>query len=159
MKLYIKEKRFSWRDQLLVQDEQNELVYKIKSERISIGDKVHIYDHNEEEILSIEEKKIGFAPKYSIYQNGEKIAAVKQMENLVASDYKIEKVNWKIKGNVEEEDYEIKAGFNKIASFKKKWFSYGDSYVLDIKEEQDALLALGIVIAIWCLQLERKKEK
>jgi len=154
MKLYIKEKRFSWRDQLIVRDEQNELVYKIKSERISIGDKVHIYDHNEEEILSIEEKKIGFAPKYSIYQNGEKMAAVKQANNLVASDYEIEKVNWKIKGNVEEEDYEIKAGFNKIASFKKKWFSYGDSYVLDIKEEQDALLALGIVIAIWGLQLD-----
>jgi len=154
MKLYIKEKRFSWRDQLIVRDEQNELVYKIKSERISIGDKVHIYDHNEEEILSIEEKKIGFAPKYSIYQNGEKIAAVKQTKNLVASDYEIEKVNWKIKGDVEEEDYEIKAGFNKIASFKKKWFSYGDSYVLDIKEEKDALLTLGIVIAIWGLQLD-----
>lgn len=159
MKLFIKEKRFSWRDQLIVRDEQDKLVYKIKSELISIGNKVHIYDQNEEEILSIEEKKMGFSPKYTIYQKNEKIATVKRENNFFASDYEIEKVNWKIKGNVEEENYEIKTGFNEIASFKKKWFSYGDSYVLDIKEEQDALVALGIIIAIWCLQIDEEQEK
>lgn len=159
MKLYIKAKHFSWRDQLIVRDEQDELVYKIKSERIAIGNKVHIVDQNEEEILSIEEKRIGFSPKYTLYQQDEKIASVKKESNLFASDYEIEKVNWKIKGNVDEEDYEIKAGFSEIASFKKKWFSYGDSYVLDVKEEQDALLALGIITAIGCLQLDEKNEK
>ncbi len=157
MKLYIKEKRFSWRDQLIVRDEQDQLIYKIKSERMTIGNKVHIYDHNEKKVLSIEEKKIGLAPKYIIYQQGEKIATVKKESNLFASDYEIDKVNWKIKGNVEEEDYEIKSGFSEIASFKKKWFSYGDSYVLNIKEEKDAQLALGIVIAIWCLQIDEEK--
>ncbi len=159
MKLYIKEKRFSWRDQLIVRNEQDELVYKIKNELISIGNKVHIYDHNEQEILAIEEKKMGFSPKYAIYQKQEKLATVKRENNFFASDYEIEKLNWKIKGNVEEEDYEIKAGFSEIASFKKKWFSYGDSYVLDVKEESDAQLALGIVIAIWCLQIDEQQEK
>lgn len=158
MKLYIKAKRFSWRDQLIVRDEQDELLYKIKSERISIGNKVHIVDHNEAEILSIEEKRIVFSPKYTIYQQGEKIASVKKESNLFASDYEIDNVNWKIKGNVDEEDYEIKAGFSEIASFKKKWFSYGDSYVLDVKEKQDAPLALGIITAIWCLQIDEQKE-
>lgn len=158
MKLYIKEKRFSWRDQLIVRNEQDELVYKVKSELVSIGNKVHIYNQKDEEILSIEEKKMGFSPKYTIYQNGEKIASIKKESNLFASDYEIEKVNWKIKGNVEKEDYEIKKGFGEIASFKKKWFSYGDSYVLDIKEEKDAQLALAIIIAIWCLQIDEKNE-
>lgn len=157
MKLYIKEKRFSWRDQLIVRDEQNQLVYKIKSERISIGNKVHIYDHNEKKVLSIEEKKIGLVPKYAIYQQGEKIATVKKESNLFSSDYEIDKVNWKIKGNVEKEDYEIKSGYSEIASFKKKWFSYGDAYVLDCKEEKDGQLVLGIVIAIWCLQIDEEK--
>ncbi|SIO01510.1 hypothetical protein SAMN05878443_0972 [Carnobacterium alterfunditum] len=36
MKLYIKEKRFSWRNQLIVQDEQNELVYKIVDCKIKL---------------------------------------------------------------------------------------------------------------------------
>lgn len=57
MKLYIKEKRFSWRDQLIIRNEQDELVYKVKSELVSIGNKVHIYNQKDEEILSIEEKK------------------------------------------------------------------------------------------------------
>ena len=156
MKLYIKEKRFSLRDQLLVQDEQKEALYTVKSERIAIGNKVHIYDQSKENVLSIEEKKIGFSPKYMIYQQDEKVAAVKKEANLIASDYVIEKIDWKIKGNVEKEDYEIKKGFSKIASFKKKRFSYGDSYVLDIEEKENAQLVLAIIIAVWCLQLDEK---
>lgn len=54
MKLYIKEKRFSLRDQLLVQDEQKEVLYTVKSERIAIGNKVHIYNQSKEKVLSIE---------------------------------------------------------------------------------------------------------
>lgn len=158
MKLYIKEKRFSWRDQLIVRNEKEEKVYTVKSERISIGNKVHVYDQANEIIVSIEEKKIGFSPKYVIYQQNEKIAEVKKEKNLVGPDYDIEKINWKIKGNVEKDDYEIKEGFTEIASLKKKWFSYGDTFVLETKNGKDAPLALGIVIAIWCLQLDEQDE-
>lgn len=156
MKLYIKEKRFSWRDQLIIRNEKDEKVYTVKSERISIGNKVHVYNQANEIVVSIEEKKMGFSPKYVIYQQNEKIAEVKREKNIFGPDYDIEKINWRIKGNVEKEDYEIKEGYTEVASFKKKLFSYGDTFVLETKNEKDAPLALGIVIAIWCLELDEQ---
>ncbi|MEG0288861.1 MAG: LURP-one-related family protein [Carnobacterium sp.] len=157
MKLFIKEKRFSWRDTLIVRDEQDNVVYEVKSELLSIGNKVHIQDQEGKEVASIEEKKMGFSPKYTIYQMDKKVAVLKKDKNLIGSDYTIEKLDWKITGHVEKDDFHIKKGFGTIATFKKKFLSIGDVFVLDVDHEEDTVMALTIVIAIWCLKLDAEE--
>lgn len=159
MKLYIRAKRFSMRDTLGVENEKSETVYEIKSEWLSFGRKVHIYDQGNEEVASIEEKKLGFSPRYSITQLETEVAVVKKENNRLAADFDIDKLNWKIKGDVEDNEFKIKKGLRTIAELKKKWFSVGESFVLDVEEEQDSIVALAIVIAIWCLKEDAKKEK
>ncbi|MGX7395499.1 LURP-one-related/scramblase family protein [Carnobacterium mobile] len=159
MKLVIKEKHFSLRDTLTVQDEKGKTVYEIKSKLVSLGNKVMIYDKEQQEAASIEENKIGFAPKYTIYQQGEKIAVIKKGKNLIGSDYTIDKLDWKITGNVEKEDFHIKKGLSTIASFKKKLISMGDAFVLDVDQEKDALTALAIVAAIKSIEENAEENK
>lgn len=158
MKLYIRAKRFSLRDGLIVRNEKDEPVYEIKSEWLSFGRKVHIYDQKNEEVASIEEKKLGFSPKYTISQLETNVAVVKKENNLIASDYDIDKLNWKIKGNVEDNEYKIKERLRTVAELKKKWFSIGESYVLEVDEEQDSVVALAVVVAIWSLQADAEEK-
>ena len=159
MKLYIRAKRFSLRDGLIVRDEKDEPVYEIKSEWLSFGRKVHIYDQQNEEVASIEEKKLGFSPRYAINQLETNVAVVKKENNVMTSDYDIDKLNWKIKGNVEDNEFKIKERLRTVAELKKKWFSVGESYVLEVEDEQDSIVALAVVVAIWSLQADAEEKE
>lgn len=159
MKLYIEAKRFSMRDTLIVRDEKNDPVYEIKSEWLSFGRKVHIYDQGNEEAASIEEKKLGFSPRYAIYQMDTKVAVVKKGNNRFASDFDIDKLNWKITGDSEDNEFKIKEKFRTVAELKKKRFSVGESFVLEVDEEQNSVVALAIIIAIWCLKLDEEEKE
>lgn len=159
MKLVIRAKRFSMRDTLVVRDEKDNSVYEIKSEWLSFGRKVHIYNQGNEEVASIEEKKLGFTPRYAISQMDTEVAVVKKEQNLVASDFDIDKLKWKITGDVADNEFKIKERFRTVAELKKKWLSIGESFVLEVEEEQDSVVALAIVIAIWCLKLDAEEDK
>lgn len=159
MKLYIRAKRFSMRETLIVRDEKNEPIYEIKSEWLSFGRKVHIYDQNNEEAVSIEEKKLGFKPQYGIYQLDTKVAEVKKDEKIMGSDFEINKINWRITGDVKDNEFKIKENLRTIAELKKKWFSVGESFVLEVGEEENSVVALAIVIAIWCLKEDEAEEE
>ena len=159
MKLYIRAKRFSLKETLIVRDEKDDPIYEIKSEWLSFGRKVHIYDQNNEEAASIEEKKLGFKPQYSIYQLDAKIAEVKKDDKMMGSDFDIDKINWRIAGDVEDNEFKIKENLHTIAELKKKWFSVGESFVLEVGEEENSVVALAIVIAIWCLKEDEAEEE
>ncbi|MER1955340.1 MAG: LURP-one-related family protein [Desemzia incerta] len=159
MKLYIRAKRFSMRETLIVRDEKDDPIYEIKSEWLSFGRKVHIYDQNNEEAASIEEKKLGFKLQYGIYQLDTKVAEVKKDEKMMGSDFEINKINWRITGDVEDNEFKIKENLRTIAELKKKWFSVGESFVLEVGEEENSVVALAIVIAIWCLKEDEAEEE
>ena len=50
MKLYIKEKVFSWTDRFTVRDEQGNDKYYVEGEFFSWGKKLHVYDLHDREV-------------------------------------------------------------------------------------------------------------
>ena len=62
--------------------------------------------------------------------------------------YRIEGLNWRLVGNFLARNYSVVLGERPIMNLSKHWFTWGDSYELDIKHSEDALLALCIVICI-----------
>ena len=53
MKLYIKQKIFSWNDKFSVYNEVGEERYFVEGELFSWGKKLHVYDHARRERLSV----------------------------------------------------------------------------------------------------------
>ena len=49
MKLYIKQKIFSWNDKFSIYDENGEERYYVEGEFFSWGKKLHVYDHAQRE--------------------------------------------------------------------------------------------------------------
>ena len=45
----------------------------------------------------------------------------------------------------------MKRGRDVVATVTKKWFSWGDTYLLDVADDGDALTALGVMLAIDCI--------
>jgi uncharacterized protein YxjI len=148
MKLYIKQKIFSWTDKFYVKNEKGEDVYSVEGELFSWGKRLHIYNSKAEEVAFLKQKVWSWMPKYEIFVNGEKEAEINRKLSFFKPYYTVTGPDWEVTGDFWAHSYYITEGEKSIVSITKEWFSWGDSYVLDIADPKNELLALTMVLAI-----------
>ena len=78
MKLYIKQKVFSWGDQFTIKDANGTDRYFVEGEIFSLGKKFHVYDHAHREKAYIQQELLTWMPRYSVYSDGVQVAQIKQ---------------------------------------------------------------------------------
>lgn len=76
MKLYMKQKVFSFRDKFTIKDEYGNDKYYIEGEFWSLGKRLRIYDVNHNELAFVKQKILTFMPKFTIEINGTEIAEI-----------------------------------------------------------------------------------
>ena len=128
MKLYMKEKFFSWNDQFTVKDENGWDKYYVEGEFLSLGKRLHVTDINGREAAFIQQRLLTLMPCYSVSVAGREI-----------------------EGSVWEHEYQIRRNGRTIAIISKEWFTWGDSYCLEILDPADEILALAVVLTIDCV--------
>lgn len=148
VKLYIKQKVFSWGDKFNIFTEDGRTVYTVKGEVFSWGKKLHVYDETGEEAAFIHQKPMSFLPKYFISINGEDVAAVRKEFSFLRPKYTIEGLGWNVSGNAWCHDYQIDDGYSTVAVISKQWFTWGDTYEIDIMSSEDEIEALCVVLII-----------
>jgi len=151
MKLYIKQKVFSWNDKFTVKDELGQDKYYVEGEFFSWGKKLHVYDMSGREVAFIQQKVLSFLPKYFVFVNGEQIAEIVKEFTFLRPKYTIQGLGWDINGSFMAHDYEITCGGRSIVSISKEWMTWGDSYELDISNAADEIVALSVVLTIDCV--------
>ncbi|MBE6786012.1 MAG: hypothetical protein E7538_07280 [Ruminococcaceae bacterium] len=157
MKLYIKQKVFSWKDKFYVKDEFGNDRYYIEGELFSFGKKLHIYDMNNNELAFIHQKVLSFLPRFFVYIGGAQVAEIVKEFTLFRNKYRIDGLGWEVDGDFMDHDYEITHMGRPIVSISKEWFTWGDSYMLDIADSVDPINALSVVLAIDCvIEMQRR---
>jgi len=151
MKLYIKEKVFSWGDRFTVKDEFGDDKYLIEGEIFSWGKKLHVYDMAGRETAFIKQEVWSFLPRYYVFCNGQKVAEIKKEFTFFFPKYSIDGLGWEIEGSFLEHEYRITRDGQNIVTISKEWMTWGDSYELDIRNRADELLALAVVLTIDCV--------
>lgn len=151
MKLYIKEKVFSWGDKFTVKDEFERDKYVVEGEIFTWGKKLHIYDMTGQEAAFIKQEVWSFLPRYYVFCNDRKVAEIKKEFSLIFPRYSIEGLGWEIEGKFTAHEYEINQHGRPIVSIRKEWLTWGDSYELDILDPVDEIIALAVVITIDCV--------
>ena len=148
MKLYIKQKVFSWGDKFRIYDENQNDRYYVEGEVFSFGKKLHLYSHSGVEEAFIHQKVLSFLPKYYISQNNIEVAQVIKEFTFFRQEYTVEGPGWTVNGNFLAHDYEITSNGRTIASISKHWFSWGDTYEIDISDDADEVMAICVVLII-----------
>lgn len=77
MKLYIKQKVWSWKDRFTVKDPDGHDRYAVEGE-FSVWRKLHVYDAQGAEVIRIEQKHWTMMPCFLVYIGGQQAAEVKQ---------------------------------------------------------------------------------
>ncbi len=151
MKLYIKQKVFSWGDKFTVKDELGRDKYIVEGEIFTWGKKLHVYDLAGREVAFIKQEVWSFLPRYYVFCNDRQVAEIKKEFTLFFPRYTIAGLGWDIDGCFMEHEYQITQSGHQIVSISKEWMTWGDSYQLDIQNPADEIVALAVVLTIDCV--------
>lgn len=151
MKLYIKQKVFSWNDKFTVKDLHGNDKYIVEGEIFSWGKKLHVFDMTGREVAFIKQEVWSFLPRFYVYMNGIEVAEIKKEFTFLFPKYTIAGLGWDIDGSFMAHEYEITKAGRTIVGISKEWMTWGDSYELDITDPVDEIIALAVVLTIDCV--------
>lgn len=157
MKLYIKQKVFSLTDKYNICDDLGNTVFLVTREFLSFWAKFHIFDTSGNELYYICQKLLTFLAEYNIFKNQLQYARIKKQLTFLKPKIVIESEygHFEVVGNLLSMNFEIHSDNQCIGTISKKWLSWGDSYELDIFNEDDLAFFCCFVIAIdHCLHNE-----
>lgn len=148
MKLYIRQKVFSWGDKFRIYDEYENDRYYVEGEVFTFGKKLHLYGQAGNELAFIHQKVWSFLPKYFISRNGVDVAQVIKKFTFFRHEYAVEGLGWTVNGDFLAHEYEISAAGRTVASISKHWFTWSDTYEIDVADAADETMALCVVLII-----------
>ena len=151
MKLYMKEKVFSFHDRFTIKDEHGWDKYFVEGELFSLGKRLHILNVHSEEVALIRQQLLTFLPRYSLTIRGREIGEIRKEFTLFYQRYCVDSLGWEIEGSFWEHEFEIRRGGQTVARIYKEWLTWGDSYCIDIADPSYELPALAVVLAIDCV--------
>ena len=151
MKLYIKQKIFSWNDSFSVYDSMECELFTVNGALFSFGKKLAILDRSDREIYRIEQELFRFRPRYHIVQGEDIQATVIKELSMFRPYYTVEGPGWEVQGDFFDHDYEITDGGRLVASVQKQWFTWGDTYEINVDDAYDPVAVLAVAIIIDCV--------
>ena len=159
MKLLFKQRLFSWFDSYDIYDEAGNTVYVVKGQ-FSWGHKLAIYDAYGNEVGMVVQKVLTFLPKFEIYKNGSYIGCLSKEFSFLTPHYNIDYNGWHIDGTLTEWNYTIvDESYDTVAVIRKEIVNFTDTYVINVKDPENALDALMFVLAIDAEKCTRNKRQ
>lgn len=155
MKLIFKQRLLSVLDSYDIYDEFGNTEYIVKGE-IGLSHRFRIYNNRNIELAYIKQSLFKIFPEFKMYINGNYVGCVKKRFSLLKPIFTVKCKGLYIEGDIFELNYKIKDNCNHvIASINKKLLSFSDKYVLNVKNREDVLHALVIVLSIDALKCNK----
>ena len=157
MNLYLKQRVFSWRDRFDVMSEDGAVCYSVEGELFSWGKKLHIYGPDGNEAAFIREKVMALFPRFYVEINGQVVCEIVKEFSFFYPKYRLEGIPWRMDGDFFDHEYSLTDGANEIMSLSKKWFTWGDSYEINIHDPANELICLCVALAVDCALEENSR--
>jgi len=160
MKLYIKQKVFSFVDRFTIKDESGADVYSAAGEFLSLGKKLNIYEGSSMDamwpVARIEQRLMSLTTRFGIIVRGDHVTDMVRKFTFFTNEYRLEGMHWHLEGDFLAHEYSLMDGHSTVMRLSRKWFTWGDSYELDIANGHDPLLCLSIALAVDCCLCVRR---
>ena len=153
--LYIKQKVFSLSGQFTVKDEQEKDVYYVEGSFMKVPKTFSIMNAEREEIALITKKMLSFLPKFFVEVNGQELLTIKKEFSFFKARYTIDAAGIDVHGNWWEMDFEVLQNGEVVGKVNKEWFTWGDSYKVQIVNEEMETIIIALVVAIDCVKADQ----
>ena len=152
MRYVIKERFFRLGEDSYIMNESGEPVLRVDGKILSLRDRLIIRDLSGQEVASVHRRLIALRPTYEINVNGQEAATVKKHFFTPFRDKFTIDVpgphDLEMTGSLLDHDFTVRRGDQTVATISKAWFSFRDTYGVDIADDEDQLLILASVLAL-----------
>ena len=156
MRLWFKQRVFSWVDSFDIYDEEGNVVYTVEGQ-LAWGHCLHVLDAEGNHIGTVQEKIFTLLPKFEMYVGEEYVGCIQKEFTFFFPRYDIDCNGWQVDGDFMEWEYTVKTGCGcLVASISKQLWNWTDTYTIDVADPRDALCALMLVLAIDAEKCSRK---
>ncbi len=158
MRYVMKQKLFSLGADFRIKDEHGNDVFLVDGKVFSLGDQLSFRDLAGNELAFIKQKLLSWGPTYEIHRAGRLAAVVtKHLFTLFRARFTIDVPgpdDPEAGGDFLSHEYTFTRNGRVIAAVSKKWFSWTDTYGVDVVAGEDdvLLLAATVVIDMACHQ-------
>lgn len=157
MKLLFRQRIFSWLDSYDVYDEDEKVLFTVKGIP-ALKHCFKIYDHAGSQVGTIRERLLSFlCPRFDLEIQGVNAGCIVKELSLFQPHFTLELYDWQVRGDWLEWNYQITSSRGEIATISKRLFNWSDTYEIDVRDPQDALATLMVVIAIDAVKCSNRK--
>lgn len=156
MRYMMKQKLFCWGDDFIIRNEAGEDMFFVDGKAFSFGDKLSFQDMQKNELLFIRQRLLAWGPTYEITRDGVVAAVVKKhLFTLFRCRFTVDVPgpdDLEAQGNFLDMEYTFTRTGQIVAEVSKRWFSWTDTYGVDIRPGEDdvLILASSVVIDMVC---------
>lgn len=152
MRYVMKQKLLSFGDDFHIRDEHGRDVFFVDGKAFSLGNQLAFKDMQGHELASIRQKLLALGPTYQIHRNGELAATVKkELFSFFKHRFQVDVPgpdDLEAAGDFMDHEYAFRRGDRVVATVSKRWFSFSDTYGIDIAEGEDDVLILASAVVI-----------
>lgn len=148
MKLYFKQRPFSWLDSYEIYDENQQTVYQVEG-KLAFGHQFSLLNQQGQIIGQVKEKIRLFVPEFELIVANQVIGSVKKEVTFFKPHFVVDFNNWEVKGDIFEWEYQVlDANQEIVATISKDVWQWTDCYKIEVYQDSDALYVVMLVLAI-----------
>ena len=157
MRYVMKQKLWSLGSDYTVNDEGGQPRFFIDGKAWSFGDSLSFQDMAGNELARIEQKLLAWGPTYELYDGGGRLHAVVKEHLWTMFNYRFTvdvgadgptPNDLEIQGNFTAHEYIFLRGNQPVAHVSEKWFTFADTYGVDVAADQDPVLILACTVIV-----------
>ena len=141
MRYIMKQKLFCFGDDFAIKDEAGRDAFFVDGKALSIGNKLSFQDMQGKELAFIRQKLLSWGPTYEITRGDELLAVVKkELFTLFRCKFTVDVPgpdDLEAAGSFTDMEYTFTRGGREVAEVSKRWFSFSDTYGVDIANGED----------------------
>lgn len=152
MRYVMREKLLSWGDDFTIKDESGRDVFFVDGKAFSLGDQLSFRDMAGNELAYIKQKLFSWGKSYEISRGGRVVAVVKRhLFSLFRHRFTVDVPgpdDLEAQGNFTEHEYTFTRDDHVVATVSKRWFSWSDTYGIEIADGEDDVLILASAVVV-----------
>lgn len=152
VKLYLKQKFFSFADRYKVFDEKQKVLYHCEGKMFSFSHRIDIFETAGTKLLyTLRRRPFAFMATYLLTDpQGNEVAQIRRRFTMFKPKLDITSKfgNFTLDGDVFAHSFSITQDGKIVVDFTKKWVSWGDSYEITVHPEENVGFYVSMVILI-----------
>lgn len=152
MRYVLKQRFWALGDDFSIKDEHGQDVVFVDGKVFSFGDSLTLRDMQGSELATINQRLLSWGPTYEIHRGGRLAAVVKKsLFTLFRYHFTVDVPgpdDLEAQGDFLDHEYTFTRHGQPVATVSKRWFSFNDTYGIEVAPGDDDLLILACAVVI-----------